>query len=493
MKRYLIRRLLFFIPALVVISLLAFAISINAPGDPVERLLSSGSDDGNSINDLNTNKQKEFWRKKLGLDLPLFYLSFRSKSYPETNLTFSNEKQQKALEKLAFSNGDGENAANFHNQRASFSDDLRQYKKVYSEVLWNDVMLHLNMMNHATDYIQAQQALNSIETIVKKVPEVRSLTWDSYITLKKNIQNGIRTDATINNLIPQIRIHADNLYHRWLFGDGNWLTGAGATYSKGIVRGDFGISYQTRQPVSEVIGQKAGWSLLLSLLSVLFAYLISIPAGVWAGIHKEGRFDKSSALLWFVLYSMPSFWLATLLLMLFANPDIIHWFPASGVKPATGYPADAGILEKIQLSIPYLILPLICYTYSSFAFLSRTMRVNIIEQMGQDYIRTAKAKGLSLNRIAFVHALRNSMLPLITVFANIFPAALGGSVILETIFTIPGMGYETYLSIQNQNYPMIVAIFTITGFLTIAGFLIADILYAVADPRIQFRSETNKS
>ena len=92
MKRYLIRRLLFFIPALVVISLLAFAISINAPGDPVERLLSSGSDDGNGAIDLNTNKQKEFWRKKLGFDLPLFYLSVRSKSYPESNLTFSNER-----------------------------------------------------------------------------------------------------------------------------------------------------------------------------------------------------------------------------------------------------------------------------------------------------------------------------------------------------------------------------------------------------------------
>jgi len=117
------------------------------------------------------------------------------------------------------------------------------------------------------------------------------------------------------------------------------------------------------------------------------------------------------------------------------------------------------------------------------------MRVAVLETMTQDYIRTAMAKGLSFRTVVFKHAFRNSLLPLITVFANIFPLALGGSVILETIFTIPGMGYETVQSIQNQNYPMIVAIFTITGLLTMTGYLVSDILYAFADPRITF---TNK-
>lgn len=115
------------------------------------------------------------------------------------------------------------------------------------------------------------------------------------------------------------------------------------------------------------------------------------------------------------------------------------------------------------------------------------MRVGVIDVFGQDYIRTARAKGLGEGKVVMKHALRNSLLPIITVFANIFPLAIGGSVIIETIFTIPGMGFEIYSSILNSDYPMIVAVFTIIGFLTMVGYLVADILYAVVDPRISYK------
>jgi peptide/nickel transport system permease protein len=236
-----------------------------------------------------------------------------------------------------------------------------------------------------------------------------------------------------------------------------------------------------------VIYSKIGWSLFFTLLSVILAYFVSIPMGVKAAANRGSKFDKGSSIVLFMLYSMPSFWLATLLLMTFANPDVFHIFPASGIKPAAGYPDGASIFEKIKITLPYIILPAICYTYSSFAFLSRTMRVSMIEVIGQDYIRTARAKGLPENKVIWKHAFRNSLLPIITVFANIFPAAIGGSVILESIFTIPGMGSETIFAIQNNNYPMIIAVLTITGFLTLVGYLISDILYALVDPRISYK------
>ena len=141
----------------------------------------------------------------------------------------------------------------------------------------------------------------------------------------------------------------------------------------------------------------------------------------------------------------------------------------------------------IKISLPYIILPAICYTYSSFAFLSRTMRVAMLDVVGQDYIRTARAKGLPESKVIWKHGLRNALLPIITVFANVFPAAIGGSVIIETIFTIPGMGSEAIYAIQNNNYPMIIAVLTITGFLTLLGYLISDILYAIVDPRISYK------
>lgn len=487
MMRYLIRRLLFFIPVLIVISLLAFAISVNAPGDPVERLISGSGNEGSPGQAVNNMKQQAWWRAKLGLDLPLFYITIRSASYPEPSTPFDSEVQQQGIEQMAFSNGDGINAATFHDRRAAFNLRIKSLKGELSQTSYMLLQNELNGLLVARSYETAKQSVGRMQQLMQSDPEALKLLSASLEPLSQSAQHGISHDAAFNNYLPSIRFHSDNMYHRWIFGDGNWLTGEGAIYSRGVIRGDFGISYQTRQPVAKVILQKAGWSLLLAVVSVFFAYLISIPAGVWAAATKGSKFDKISALLFFILYSMPSFWLATLLLMLFANPDFMLWFPASGVKPVTGYPVDATLFDKISLSAPYLVLPLICYTYSSFAFLSRAMRANIIGQLSMDYIRTAKAKGAGKARIAFVHALRNSMLPLITVFANIFPAALGGSVILETIFTIPGMGFETYQSIQNQNYPMIVAIFTITGFLTVAGFLISDILYAIADPRIQFQ------
>jgi len=176
-----------------------------------------------------------------------------------------------------------------------------------------------------------------------------------------------------------------------------------------------------------------------------------------------------------------------LLLMNFANPDVVRWFPSSGVAPTEGIPEGASLLERVRLTIPYLVLPTICFTYAQLAFLSRLTRVAALDVLGSDFIRTARAKGLSEKTVLYKHTFRNALLPLITVFATVFPAAVGGSVILETIFTIPGMGREIIEAIYQKDYPVIISVFTITGILTLVGYLIADILYALADPRIDWK------
>jgi ABC-type dipeptide/oligopeptide/nickel transport system permease component len=280
--------------------------------------------------------------------------------------------------------------------------------------------------------------------------------------------------------IPKIIWYGSkNQYHFWLFGDGK--------QRKGVVRGDFGYSYIDSQPINTKIWSKVWISFSFSLLSVIFAYIISIPLGIYSAYKKDTKFDRITSIVVFVLYSMPGFFIGVLLLYTFANPDTLRWFPVSGIQDPTLYDPSWSMLEKIQHRVPYFILPLITYTYSSFAFLSRIMRVGVIDVFGQDYIRTARAKGLGEGKVVMKHALRNSLLPIITVFANIFPLAIGGSVIIETIFTIPGMGFEIYSSILNSDYPMIVAVFTIIGFLTMIGYLVADILYAVVDPRISYK------
>ena len=143
-------------------------------------------------------------------------------------------------------------------------------------------------------------------------------------------------------------------------------------------------------------------------------------------------------------------------------------------------------MQKLAHQSPYFVLTIITYTYSSFAFISRIMKVSVLEVLGMDYIKTARAKGLTEYQVITRHALKNSLLPIVTLFADIFPAALGGSVILETIFSIPGMGFEIYNAVVATDIPMIVAVFTLTGVLTVIGYLFSDFLYAIVDPRIRY-------
>lgn len=490
MLKYIFKRIIIFIPTLLVITLLGFIISVNAPGDPVERMVSSAQSGGEMGSQSQSQiKDKLFWRKKLGLDLPVFYVSITSLSRPDTLYKIYDKNEKEALDRLIDKFGNWEQIqeynktlSNFYNSLVAFSPDsnlVKQFDK-------NALVENLNQLKFESLALKSTYEENIIDAKFIKINTllVAYPFLNSFAAAFGEVQakyKSVKSTATAwKNYVPRLAFYKYNQYHRWLFGDGG-------EFSKGLIRGDFGTSYVTKQPISDVIYSKIGWSMFFAMLSVLLAYLVSIPVGVKAAANRGSRFDKSSSVVLFMLYSMPSFWLATLLLMTFANTDVLHWFPASGVKPATGYPDAAGFFEKIKISLPYIILPAICYTYSSFAFLSRTMRVSMIETVGQDYIRTAKAKGLPDRKVIWKHAFRNSLLPIITVFANIFPAAIGGSVIIESIFTIPGMGSETIFAIQNNNYPMIIAVLTITGFLTLVGYLVSDILYAIVDPRISYK------
>lgn len=293
----------------------------------------------------------------------------------------------------------------------------------------------------------------------------------------KSIKEGIKLSGGFKNYLPKIIWYGcHNQYHRWLFGSSN---------SKGIIRGDFGMSVSKKEPVIAIIKDKMIWSLFFSVLSIVLAYLISILIGIKMAQHPESQFSKVSEFVLFLLYSMPSFFMGVLLLMLFANPDVFSIFPPSGIKPIEGYEEGASLFSKFSDSLPYLILPLICYTYSSLAFISKLTATSITEQLQLDYIKTARAKGLTERTILWKHALKNSALPLITVFSSVFPAVIGGSVIIESIFTIPGMGNETVSAIISQDYPIVIAVITLSSVLTIFSYLLADILYAWVDPRIR--------
>jgi peptide/nickel transport system permease protein len=495
MLKYIVKRVAIFIPTLFAISLLAFAISINSPGDPVEILYSgsNGNGEGQSAQSESVQIAKQQLRHQLGLDLPVFYFTLTNAASPDTLYKIYDPQSKEALNRLVDTYGNWKEISIWFQslkalkETAAYieSTDTSSATKAIADKQIDDVRQEISSLLLSYEDVVISSKLDKLQKMIGHAALFNSLREP--LAKTKNAFSAVKDNSTKwKTWIPSLHFYGYNQYHRWLFGDGNALTGKNAINTKGVIRGDFGLSYSTKLPITEILSHSLPWSLFFTLLSVFLAYLVSIPIGVKAAANRGGAFDRGSSVLLFMLYSLPVFFLATLLMMTFANPKVFYIFPASGIKPPAGYPEGISLWEKCKISFPYIVLPLICYTYSSLAFLSRTMRVAMLEVIGQDYIRTAKAKGLSHYIVIYKHGLRNALLPIITVFSNIFPAAVGGSVIIEVIFSIPGMGQEIFQAIGAKDYTMIVAVFTLSGFMTLVGYLVADILYAVADPRISY-------
>lgn len=478
---------------------MAFVISINAPGDPLDRMVTAQDNGGESSSQsANTAKEKERWRKKLGLDLPVFYFSITNAATPDTLYLVYDDNERDALKRLINNYGNWNAIAQWNNSLHELQRALEQLNPSETdfEALGKnkvlDTLIQAKQYTSILLYAWDETQINSKIITLKRYAEIYAYfnSASELINEVANNYNAMLSNTTsYKTLLPAIHFYPYNQYHRWIFGDGNLFKGKRSTECKGLIRGDLGYSYDTKLRVGDVIRDRIKWSLFFTLTSVILAYIISIPIGIKAAANKNGLFDKTSSVILFILYAMPTFWVAIILLMSFANTEALHLFPASGIQPVTGIPDGAGWLEIIKLRLPYLVLPTIAYTYSQLAFLSRITRVSTLEVISQDYIRTARAKGLPEHTVVYKHAFRNALLPIITIFSNIFPLAIGGSVILETIFTIPGMGQQLFQAILTKDYPIIIDVFTLTGILTLVGYLVADILYAFADPRISYSTK----
>jgi peptide/nickel transport system permease protein len=229
-------------------------------------------------------------------------------------------------------------------------------------------------------------------------------------------------------------------------------------------------------------------TLFLIIITIIITYVIAIPIGIVSAVRKDSLFDKGSSLILFILYSLPSFWVGLLLLKYLSNAEFLNLFPLGGIS--SDWLVNPTFFQWLTDRMWHLILPIITLTYGSFAFLSRYSRANMLEVINQQYITTAKAKGLSEKRVVCVHAFRNSLIPLITLMATLLPALLGGSVIVEKIFTIPGLGKLAFDAIYTRNIPVIMAVTSISALLTLASILIADIMYSIVDPRIRLESDS---
>ncbi len=250
-----------------------------------------------------------------------------------------------------------------------------------------------------------------------------------------------------------------------------------------LATGDLGDSFLTHKDVTVVIGERIGPTLLLSLTSMLLTYVLSMPMGLYSSV-RHGKYDERTlSTVLYMLYSLPSF--VTALLLQSYLSYRLGWFPLKGMYDSLLFP-QLSIPEKVVHVAWHCVLPVFCYTYASWAYYSRFIRANMAEALQQDYVRTARAKGVGPLRVVMHHAFRNTMIPMATLIGLSFPALLSGSVILERIFTWPGMGQLFFESILNQDYNVIMGLTLVFSVMTLLGTLLADIMYAIVDPRISY-------
>ncbi len=257
------------------------------------------------------------------------------------------------------------------------------------------------------------------------------------------------------------------------------------------LRGDFGTSaaFDKGRPVTELILDRLPVTVRLNLFAILLTYLLAIPLGIQSAVSRSPKTDRMITLLLLFLYALPVLFTALLLRALICKGGIFPVFPLTGLTPQLG--DGMTTWEILGRTAMHYILPVFCLSYGSFAVIARYTRAGMLDVIRQDFIRTARAKGLPENTVILRHAFRNTLILMITLFAGILPALAGGSIMIEYIFDIPGMGTLSMSALNSRDIPLMMGLFSFSGILTLSGILLADMLYVAADPRITFRSRLN--
>ena len=246
------------------------------------------------------------------------------------------------------------------------------------------------------------------------------------------------------------------------------------------IRGDLGRSTYDRRPVSQKIAERAGITIALNALALALTVLIAVPLGTAAAVRPNSLLDRASAITTYLLYSLPLFWAALLLQVVFSVE--LRWLPSYGLRSldhALRSPAGRGL----DLAA-HLILPVLCLTYGGLAYVSRFVRATLLDQSGEGH-RAARARGLSEWAVVYRHGFRQAAIPMLTLAGFLLPGVVGGSVIVETIFALPGLGELFVLAVFQRDLPVLMGLTLLSGAATLAGIVLADASYAIADPRVR--------
>jgi peptide/nickel transport system permease protein len=248
-----------------------------------------------------------------------------------------------------------------------------------------------------------------------------------------------------------------------------------------VLRGDLGRSFHDGRPVLDKLGERLGITVTLNGLSLILMIVVSVPLGAAAALRPGSRVDRWSGAATYALYAVPVFWAGLLLQIAFAVR--LGWLPLYGLESPDARAWSA--LPRIADRVAHLVLPVVCLSYGGLAYLSRFVRVNLAESLHGDAVRAARARGLSVSGILFGHAFRQAAVPMLTLAGFLLPGLVGGSVIVETVFAVPGLGRLFVDAVFQRDVPVIMGLTLLSGAATLVGIVAADLLYSVFDPRVR--------
>lgn len=489
---YIIKRMLLIIPTFLAISLIVFAIVNFAPGNPGGRQI--GSEGGQQAN---TGEQRESYRifkEQFNLDKPVL-LNFR----------YDLEKDEvvdvlaKVLNPVVERNGKEEKEYGLGEQIESqeYLENLGRYAvPALIDILNTHPEADFRALASQRLTINARQRLQGEfrKDLTKEQREANKKISDETESFKGQYFLALspeEKEETESKTEEEVKQFWNTWYEQ---NKADWEYSAGekfsitftdtrfAKYWYNLSQLNFGVSHRDKRPVLETVLSKLKYSLTLAVTSVFLAYLISLPLGVWSAVKHNSTADRAVTIVLFMLYSLPSFFVGVVLLNLLTVEYKI--FPTAGFESLNA--SEMTTLEYIRDVAWHVFLPICCMTYASLAALSRYAKTGLLDIINADFIRTARAKGLPEGVVIIKHAARNGMIPIITLLATLLPVLIGGSVVIEQIFGIPGMGRYGFEAIMTRDYNVVMAILLISSFLTLIGMLLSDIMYAIVDPRITF-------
>lgn len=489
---YIIKRMLLIIPTFLAISLIVFAIVNFAPGNPGGRQI--GSEGGQQAN---TGEQRESYRifkEQFNLDKPVL-LNFRYDLKKDEVV----DVLAKVLNPVVERNGKEEKAYGLGEQIESqeYLENLGRYAvPALIDILNTHPEADFRALASQRLTINARQRLQGEfrKDLTKAQREVNKKISDETESFKGQYFLAVspeEKEETKSKTEEEVKQFWNTWYEQ---NKADWEYSAGekfsitftdtrfAKYWYNLSQLNFGVSHRDKRPVLETVLSKLKYSLTLAVTSVFLAYLISLPLGVWSAVKHNSTADRAVTIVLFMLYSLPSFFVGVVLLNLLTVEYKI--FPTAGFESLNA--SEMTTLEYIRDVAWHVFLPICCMTYASLAALSRYAKTGLLDIINADFIRTARAKGLPEGVVIIKHAARNGMIPILTLLATLLPVLIGGSVVIEQIFGIPGMGRYGFEAIMTRDYNVVMAILLISSFLTLIGMLLSDIMYAIVDPRITF-------